>query len=180
MEIDILYYPKHSVIGTRRGAPEEGGGWYPISPEAEAYVGAVAGVLDAVKGSLRTLRLSADMRRIVQGQYDAYAYVVGGVRYCIDPFAMEVNYQKYITGFHFTDANAAFGHAVAGLKNVGNVEIRFEFEEICFGFTVGKEEMGERRLVVLADKVFKSRGQILEGHVDRGDRDEKGVVVLNW
>jgi hypothetical protein len=168
LSIDILYYPKTLTIGTW----SDDRGWLPIAPRAQEYITSISHMLSAVDANLRTLEITADVRPYTTPVLlHEYGYVGGrgGV----------LDVKKYLTGFYFADQNPAFGDAIAGLRNVKDVELRFEFKESWFRFTVTRDEVTERKLVGLAGEVLTMREAFEE--VDRGgDVEKAGKVVLDW
>ena len=141
LEVDLLYYPE--TLRTTVGW--EGKGWQPVCPAAERYITSLSFLLGAVKESLISLKLAADVRSCTSSSTSD------------DEDALDV--KKFLTGFHTASSNWRFQEAFSALS-VKNVELRFDFAESCFDFVVEKEVLLESNLVHVAGQVLVARSEI--------------------
>lgn len=154
LELDLLYYPR----SLRTAAGKDGLGWHPLSPGANRYVTSLSFVLGAVKASLVSLKLAADVRP-----------------YTPEENALDV--RKFLTGFHVADQSRRFKDALAALA-VDDVALRYDFSESYFDFVAKRSVLVEDSFVHLAGQVLLARSEIqlrvaLEELGEEEGRDEE-------
>lgn len=157
LEVDLIYHPRK--LRTAPGI--DGKGWKPICPGADRYMTSLSFLLGCVKYSLLSLKLVADVRPYTSYDMDATDY----------ESSMDV--RKYLTGFHAGDSSWRLQDALANLPPK-TIDLRFDFPESYFAFSLQKETLKKKDLAVLAGQVLIARSemQMKVAVDDLGDGDE--------
>lgn len=171
LEIDVLFYPK--VLRCLEG--RKYGGWSPVCPAAERYVGNLVGLLGAVEKTLVELRLGADTRRL---HADLDSHQDTGHRMDTDVYT-ELDTRKILTGFHMLDRNPRFRDALAKLTSIPSIALHFDFVESFFDFDVERRVLCGQRFTELAGQVLVQRDEI-RARVAMCETDGEDDVNMEW
>lgn len=149
LQIDILFYPKilRVLTGPRYG------GWTPVCPAAERYIGSLTYLLSKVKRSLLSLRLCADTRRYLSSIAPTDTDSLNETE------EDELDVRKVLTGFHMADRIRAF-KATLAISSIRTIELRFDFPESTFGFDIATNVLCKMNLASLAGQVLIARNDI--------------------
>jgi hypothetical protein len=181
LQIDLLYYPP--VLKTTIG--KDGWGWQPVCPGAERYSTSLSLLLGAVKNSLLSLELAADVRPFIAYQPpQSWPRPTSSSNNNNDVEADGLDMKKFLTGFHTADRNWRFASSLSALA-IRNIELRFDFPESYFDFIVEKDTLLEGHLVHLAVQVMIARNEIqlrvtldeLGGQGNKADTREKAASI---
>lgn len=146
----MLFYPK--VLKMLEG--RRYGGWSPVCPAAERYVGSLVALIGAVERGLVSLTVCADTRR--------YARLVGQRESSAgsnDASEEVLDLKKVLTGFHMADRNPRFMDALSKLR-VENIDLHFDFLESYFDFSVDREVLCVQKFVEFAGQVLIKRNDL--------------------
>jgi len=189
LEIDVLFYPK--VLRCLEG--RKYGGWSPVCPAAERYVGSLIAVLGAVEKTLLELKLGADTRRFAKPALPSCSptmtttttttapltqeYAGNGYAYADEDMDTdadtELGMRKILTGFHMLDRNPRFRDALAKLTCIPSIALHFDFVESFFDFDVERHVLCAQRFTGLAGQVLVQRDAI-RARVAMREADEDG------